>query len=253
MPSFLQGGCNEVIGKRVDDIVRVYQQSGNALAVCTAIKACRAPDARRFIADLDDEDDEEEEEDGAIFGDYDKDEDEDEQSLEELEEDDESAEELEEDESGHLAEQLEEDDVTTDESDGQKRHLQAQQQAARGVPRIDARVIYKGIDRTLRLQPNAVSTIDEAPGPQCQVCQWAVSAIEAYISQPQTEEELSRVIQELCTLLPPQYATVCQNFVSVYMEEAVDYLINNLTPPVICERIQVCPTPNAPPTPSKAA
>lgn len=54
-------------------------------------------------------------------------------------------------------------------------------------------------------------------------------------------------------MLPGQYATVCQNFVVVYMEEAVDYVIDNLTPPVVCEKISICPTPSAPSPAARSA
>lgn len=70
--------------------------------------------------------------------------------------------------------------------------------------------------------------------------------MEAYISQPDTEQELARVLQELCTVLPGNYATICQNFVVVYMDEAVNFIIDNLTPPLVCSKIDVCPTPQTP-------
>jgi len=74
----------------------------------------------------------------------------------------------------------------------------------------------------------------------CQACQWFASAIEAYLSQESTEEELARVLQELCTALPPEYAKVCQNFVSVYLTEALVYLLDRVTPPFICSKLLQC-------------
>jgi len=84
---------------------------------------------------------------------------------------------------------------------------------------------------------------DTTSDAECQVCQWAVSAVEAYISQPDTEQELARVLQELCTVLPGNYAQVCQNFVVVYMDETVAYVIDNFTPPVVCSKLDVCVAP----------
>eukprot|EP01127_Copromyxa_protea_P003266 TRINITY_DN13105_c0_g1_i1.p1 TRINITY_DN13105_c0_g1~~TRINITY_DN13105_c0_g1_i1.p1 ORF type:complete len:294 (-),score=57.93 TRINITY_DN13105_c0_g1_i1:28-909(-) len=77
-------------------------------------------------------------------------------------------------------------------------------------------------------------------GARCQACQWAVSAIEAYFAQDTTTDELSRILQELCTVLPGDYAEVCQNFVLVYTPQALGWTIDNLTPPVVCEQINFC-------------
>jgi len=115
----------------------------------------------------------------------------------------------------------------------------------------DARVFYFGLDgkkvAVKPFNPN-VNTGDA----ECQICQWAVSAVEAYISQQDTEQELARVLQELCTVLPGNYATICQNFVVVYMDEAVNYVIDNLTPPLVCSKLDVCQAPPTPQTPSIA-
>jgi len=75
---------------------------------------------------------------------------------------------------------------------------------------------------------------------QCQLCQWAISAIEAYLAQDTTEDELSRVFQELCTVLPGNYAEACENFVLVYMSEAVGFIIDTFTPPFVCSKIGFC-------------
>lgn len=85
-----------------------------------------------------------------------------------------------------------------------------------------------------------VSGPPSVSGARCQACQWAVSAIEAYFAQDTTTDELSRILQELCTVLPGDYAEVCQNFVLVYTPQALGWVIDNLTPPVVCEQINFC-------------
>jgi hypothetical protein len=82
--------------------------------------------------------------------------------------------------------------------------------------------------------------LDGQDNAQCQACQWVVSAIEAYLAQDTTEIELSRVFATLCTVLPGTYSNVCQNFVLVYMSEVVGYVIDNLTPPFICDQLRLC-------------
>jgi len=85
-----------------------------------------------------------------------------------------------------------------------------------------------------------IATTTSLSNAKCQACQWAVSAIEAYFAQSATTDELSRILQELCTVLPGDYAEVCQNFVLVYMPQALGWMIDNLTPPVVCEQISFC-------------
>uniref|UniRef100_A0A6B2LEE3 Saposin B-type domain-containing protein n=1 Tax=Arcella intermedia TaxID=1963864 RepID=A0A6B2LEE3_9EUKA len=74
----------------------------------------------------------------------------------------------------------------------------------------------------------------------CQGCQWALSAIESYLSQESTEAELGGVLSELCTILPDPYAKICQNLVTVYLSEGVIFVLDILTPPYICSKLNVC-------------
>jgi len=100
-----------------------------------------------------------------------------------------------------------------------------------------------GLCRSLRAAPQQyfrVATVPADAGPKCQACQWAISAMEAYFAQDTTTDELSRILQELCTVLPGDYAETCQNFVLVYTPQALGWMIDNLTPPVVCEQISFC-------------
>eukprot|EP01129_Flabellula_baltica_P016308 TRINITY_DN8624_c0_g1_i1.p1 TRINITY_DN8624_c0_g1~~TRINITY_DN8624_c0_g1_i1.p1 ORF type:complete len:306 (-),score=56.59 TRINITY_DN8624_c0_g1_i1:28-894(-) len=75
---------------------------------------------------------------------------------------------------------------------------------------------------------------------ECQSCQWMVSAIEAYASEDQSASSFAQFLEELCTLLPNQYTFVCQDFVNVYITEILQYLMESLPPPVVCERLTLC-------------
>lgn len=74
----------------------------------------------------------------------------------------------------------------------------------------------------------------------CQLCQWATSAIEAYLSQETTETELARILTNLCTALPPGLSKTCSSLVSVYLTEVLVYMLDRVTPPVICNRLLQC-------------
>jgi len=94
----------------------------------------------------------------------------------------------------------------------------------------------------LALFNSFISSTVQQDGAQCQACQWVVSAVEAYLAQDTTEIELSRVFATLCTVLPGVLSDICQNFVLVYMSEVVGYIIDNLTPPYVCDKLSLCNT-----------
>jgi len=99
-------------------------------------------------------------------------------------------------------------------------------------------------DSDILLSKSAAQTFRSGSGSgapvTCQSCQWAISAIEAYLSQETTEQELANVLKELCTIMPDTYAKICQSFISVYLSEAVVFVLDNLTPPFVCGKLLVC-------------
>lgn len=118
------------------------------------------------------------------------------------------------------------------------------QQASSSQPASpDSNIAPNSFSQLLWTLPSKTSTpIDDAFGDDisCEMCQWAASAVEAYLSQDTTQTELSRVLQDLCTALPPEYSKLCSSFVSAYLTELLVYLLDRVTPPVICNRLLQC-------------
>jgi len=75
------------------------------------------------------------------------------------------------------------------------------------------------------------------PPVECQACQWAVSAVEGYLSQDPNVEDLGVVLQNLCTVLPQNYSQLCKNFIVLYLDEAMLVVLDSLTPPYVCKII----------------
>lgn len=79
------------------------------------------------------------------------------------------------------------------------------------------------------------------PPLECQACQWAVSAVEAYLSQDPNVEDLGFVLEALCTVLPPNYSEICKNFIVLYLDEAMLVVLDSLTPPYVCTKmLELC-------------
>jgi len=91
----------------------------------------------------------------------------------------------------------------------------------------------------LRIQLNRFNPT-EIPTERCQSCQWTVSAIESYLSNNRTEVELDRVLKEVCSLFPGVYGDACANFVTLYIDEAIQFLISTITPPRVCNQFSFC-------------
>jgi len=73
----------------------------------------------------------------------------------------------------------------------------------------------------------------------CQLCQWIVSAGEAWLSDGHNEAEISNFLQQVCNFFN-QYAAQCQQLVAVYTPKVVEMLVENYTPPYICGQIGGC-------------
>jgi len=86
----------------------------------------------------------------------------------------------------------------------------------------------------------SLTSLGAIPPMECQACQWAVSAIEAYLSQDPNVQELAGVLEALCTVLPDPYVPICKNFVTLYLDEALLVLLDNLTPPYVCAKLSAC-------------
>merc|ERR1712054_368014 len=82
--------------------------------------------------------------------------------------------------------------------------------------------------------------IDIAAGELCQLCQFAVAAGESFLSENTTEEEVEDFIENLCNILPSEYASLCDDFVEEYLPEAINYILNNETPQVACSQLGLC-------------
>jgi len=73
----------------------------------------------------------------------------------------------------------------------------------------------------------------------CQLCQWIVSAGEAWLSDGHNEAEISNFLQQVCNFFN-QYAAQCQQLVAVYTPKVIEMLVENYTPPYICGQIGGC-------------
>jgi len=73
----------------------------------------------------------------------------------------------------------------------------------------------------------------------CQLCQWIVSAGEAWLSDGHNEAEISNFLQQVCDFFN-QYAAQCQQLVAVYTPKVIEMLVENYTPPYVCGQIGGC-------------
>jgi saposin len=76
-------------------------------------------------------------------------------------------------------------------------------------------------------------------GGVCSICEALVGFIESYVGQNQTETQIENQLDQLCTLTGP-YQQACDNLVSQYVPQLIQYVEQDYTPQEACTDIGVC-------------
>lgn len=79
----------------------------------------------------------------------------------------------------------------------------------------------------------------EASSSTCQICQWIFSAYESWLSDGETQNQISLFLSQLCNFFG-SYSKQCAQLISVYIPKVIQSYIENTTPPFACSSIGVC-------------
>eukprot|EP01129_Flabellula_baltica_P004153 TRINITY_DN141_c0_g1_i2.p2 TRINITY_DN141_c0_g1~~TRINITY_DN141_c0_g1_i2.p2 ORF type:complete len:200 (-),score=47.14 TRINITY_DN141_c0_g1_i2:2174-2773(-) len=83
-------------------------------------------------------------------------------------------------------------------------------------------------------------------GQLCTVCQLVCQLGETYLQNNATQTEIEEVLMSFpCALLPGSLETQCDAFVQQYVPAAVEWIIQNEPPSVVCAQIGLCDTTKA--------
>jgi saposin len=80
----------------------------------------------------------------------------------------------------------------------------------------------------------------QANGVECEVCTFAIKAIDSYLSENSTETEIIGYLNDLCSKLGSE-ASLCKIFVASYGDQLVQYIIGLLSVTDVCnDFLHVC-------------
>lgn len=106
-----------------------------------------------------------------------------------------------------------------------------------------------GVDNSIPISKVIPTSKDD---PQCVLCEYIVRQLKQMIATNATEEQIIAALEKVCTYLPDTYAKECKDFVETYGRMAIELLISELTPEMVCQQLGLCPTAAQSLAPGKA-
>eukprot|EP01120_Amphizonella_sp_Union-15-10_P010759 TRINITY_DN441_c0_g2_i1.p1 TRINITY_DN441_c0_g2~~TRINITY_DN441_c0_g2_i1.p1 ORF type:complete len:268 (-),score=35.30 TRINITY_DN441_c0_g2_i1:52-855(-) len=85
-----------------------------------------------------------------------------------------------------------------------------------------------------------VFAINKPEDTGCTICQFIISWVEGEIGQNRTEAAIKDALDKVCSYLPSIYGSDCVILVNTYLNEIVQYLLNNEPPLTVCQQINEC-------------
>ncbi|KAJ8022464.1 Prosaposin [Holothuria leucospilota] len=90
--------------------------------------------------------------------------------------------------------------------------------------------------------------IEEVPIPEpqveanefCAICEFAMSELDKLLTQPSTEAEIEKALDEVCGLLPATVSETCKSFVSEYTREIIFLITQSISPKQVCTALTLC-------------
>ncbi|XP_037833077.1 surfactant protein Bb isoform X6 [Kryptolebias marmoratus] len=87
---------------------------------------------------------------------------------------------------------------------------------------------------------SSASKNPESLNPICPLCLLVIKKLESLLPKNMTEETLMKLMEEVCDLIPKSYKDQCDDFVSKYGAEIVEFLLSSAAPHTICTLLHLC-------------
>ncbi|EGC37651.1 hypothetical protein DICPUDRAFT_149724 [Dictyostelium purpureum] len=87
---------------------------------------------------------------------------------------------------------------------------------------------------------------------KCEVCSYVVNYIENVIESSRGELVITDGLEDLCSTVPKELRSICDNFVSNNVDNIIDSIINKETPDSICQDIGFCSSDDSSDVPTDA-
>jgi saposin len=95
-------------------------------------------------------------------------------------------------------------------------------------PIIPEQIVVKPID------------IKQSNEGMCDLCTFIVGQVETFLAQNQTEEEIRRGLNLVCSIIPTAFEQQCRNIVNKYVPYIIYYLESEFPPQAVCQQVGIC-------------
>jgi len=78
-------------------------------------------------------------------------------------------------------------------------------------------------------------------GPTCNFCIWAVSNVQSYLANNDSQAQIISALDNLCSVFViPNIVAQCQNFVNTYVPQIIQLIQQNDDPAKVCSDLKLC-------------
>eukprot|EP01098_Paradermamoeba_levis_P014518 TRINITY_DN695_c0_g1_i1.p1 TRINITY_DN695_c0_g1~~TRINITY_DN695_c0_g1_i1.p1 ORF type:complete len:412 (-),score=169.66 TRINITY_DN695_c0_g1_i1:99-1271(-) len=75
---------------------------------------------------------------------------------------------------------------------------------------------------------------------KCSICHFLVGVGESWIESNSTEQDIFKVLDTACDIIPGAYSAVCKKVIEQYGPQLVKALLNRENPDTLCKQIRLC-------------
>ncbi|XP_076824290.1 uncharacterized protein LOC143470198 isoform X15 [Clavelina lepadiformis] len=76
---------------------------------------------------------------------------------------------------------------------------------------------------------------------ECELCQYVAKELDSLLTENSTEEEIINAVGKVCSLLPGDLKSQCDDFIQSVGPTLIRLLLNEFTPDSLCAEIKLCP------------
>uniref|UniRef100_A0A8C7VDH5 Prosaposin n=1 Tax=Oncorhynchus mykiss TaxID=8022 RepID=A0A8C7VDH5_ONCMY len=88
---------------------------------------------------------------------------------------------------------------------------------------------------------DAVKNMVRARGsPQCITCKFIMKEVESMLGDEKTEQDVVRVLEKVCSVLPPSLSAQCKDLIESYGQAIIKLLLQEADPKTICTVLGLC-------------
>ncbi|XP_071247460.1 prosaposin isoform X3 [Salvelinus alpinus] len=86
----------------------------------------------------------------------------------------------------------------------------------------------------------AKNMVHALSSPQCIACEFIMKEVESMLGDEKTEQDVVRVLEKVCLVLPPSLSAQCKDLIESYGKVIIELLLQEADPKTICTAVGLC-------------